>query len=117
MWPAQLPPWAAAGSSVAKQEDWTRAQADLKGLPISQLLELDHPAPSPKLSCAPPAGPVQPVCGVAFREGAPQDVGGSMRVRERARVSRSLQSLIPGAVNTETLGGALSFLSLALVSS
>ena len=40
---------AAAVSSVAKQEDWTRAQADLKGLPISQLLELDHPTPSPKL--------------------------------------------------------------------
>lgn len=40
---------AAAVSSVAKQEDWTGAQADLKGLPVSQLLELDHPTPSPKL--------------------------------------------------------------------
>ena len=40
-----------------------------------------------------------------------------MKVRGRARVSRSFQSLIPGAVSTETLGRALSFLTLALVSS
>lgn len=57
MWPAQLPPWAAAVSSVAKQEDWTRAQADLKSLPISQLLELDHPAP-------PQSSPVLPQLGL-----------------------------------------------------
>lgn len=115
VWPAQLPPRAAAVSSVAKQEDWTRAQADLKGLPVSQLLELDRsPSSFPKagLSHPPPAGPVQPV-----REEAPQDMEGSMRVRGRAQVSRSFQSLIPGAVSTETLGKALSFLTLVLVSS
>lgn len=120
VWPAQLPPRAAAVSSVAKQEDWTRAQADLKALPVSQRLEFDRsPSSFPKagLSHPPPAGPVQPVCGVAFREGAPQDMEGSMRVRGRAQVSRSFQSLIPGAVSTETLGKALSFLTLVLVSS
>lgn len=49
---------AAAVSSVAEQEDWTRAQADLKGLPVSQLLELDHPTPSPKLGS--PSSPSWP---------------------------------------------------------
>ena len=70
------------------------------------------PSSFPKLSHAPLAGPVQPVCRVALGKGLPR-----MRVRERAQVSRSLQSLIPGAVSTETLGRALSFLTLALVSS
>lgn len=43
----------------------TRAQADLKGLPVFSSLNLiDHPAPSPKAGPPiSPAGPVQPVCG------------------------------------------------------
>ena len=44
------------------------------------------PSSFPKLSHAPPAGPVQPVCRVALGKGLPR-----MRVRERAQVSRSLQ--------------------------
>ena len=118
VWPAQLPPWAAAVSSLAKQEDWTNPQAGLKSLTVSRPLELYHPGSCQKLG--PPILSQQvlrshPQRGLRGR-GCPA-CGGGVSLRGRAQVSGSLQGLIPGAVGAETLGRALPCLTLALVSS
>lgn len=104
VWPAQLPAWAAAVSSLAKREDWTNPQAGLKSLTVSRPLELYHPG-----SCQKLGSPIlsqqglhsHPRRGLRGR-GCPA-CGGGVSLRGRARVSGSLQGLIPGAVSAETL--------------
>lgn len=76
VWPAQLPAWAAAVSSLAKREDWTNPQAGLKSLTVSRPLELYHQVlarswdlrSSPSRACT-------ATRGGAFGEGAVQHVG------------------------------------------
>lgn len=93
-------PKTAAVSSVAKQEDWTRAQARLEGSArfSSSLNLIDHPAPSPKLGS--PILPQLALCslsaGVAFKEEAPRTWKAAWGSGKQ--VSRSFQSLIPGTV-------------------
>lgn len=115
------PPRAAAVSSVAKQEDWTRAQADLKGLPAFSLLELDRsPSSFPKAgpSHPPPSWPcaASGFAGWLFREEAPQDMEGSMRVRKSPGL-KVIPEFDSWCCEYRNPGQGASFLTLVLVSS